>query len=259
MQKRNVQRYDERTTHQRTNLSFRFALSSHELHLVPLLLWSRLIHVQQELHLFLGLLGFPDGLKKTKSWVLLFYSQCLIGYGQTFCYYKWWWTGVEGGCTWVLLWASSECPSPSSSARRCAASPSHAPSLVLARPPSPFLSPGPAVSPVPSSSPPPPPGPHPPLSSRRCCRSSSPLGSEPPCRRSDSATVDKTSERNVSLLMFQFCLEPLIEFYWMKHSKRLSMNHVIYLVDLHLCFPQLPLIALHITFQLQVVVLKAAD
>lgn len=38
-----------------------------------------------------------------------------------------------------------------------------------------------------------------------------------------------------------------------------TMNHVIYLIDLHLCFPQLPLVALHITFQLQVVVLKAAD
>lgn len=32
-----------------------------------------------------------------------------------------------------------------------------------------------------------------------------------------------------------------------------------YLVDLHLCFPQLPFIALQVPLQLQVVVLKAAD
>lgn len=36
------------------------------------------------------------------------------------------------------------------------------------------------------------------------------------------------------------------------------MNHV-HLVDLHLSFPQLPFIALQVTLELQVVVLKAAD
>lgn len=33
----------------------------------------------------------------------------------------------------------------------------------------------------------------------------------------------------------------------------------VYLVDLHLCFPQLPFIALQVPLQLQIVVLKAAD
>lgn len=32
-----------------------------------------------------------------------------------------------------------------------------------------------------------------------------------------------------------------------------------YLVNLHLCFSELPLVALHVTFQLVVVVLEAAD
>lgn len=132
----------------------------------------------------------------------------------------------QRGFTWVLLWASSVYPSPSSSAHHCAASPSPAPALVLARPPSPSLSPGPAVSPVPSFSPLPPPGPHPPPSSHRCCRSLSPLISEHLCHHSDSVTVDKTKciiknyhhcftenqldslwfRGNVSQVMFQFCL-----------------------------------------------------
>lgn len=83
------------------------------------------------------------------------------------------------------------CPSPSSSAHRCAASLSHALSLVLVQPPSPSLSPLPAVSPVPSSSPPPLPGLHPLLSSPQCCHSSFPLESEPLCRHFDNATIEK--------------------------------------------------------------------
>lgn len=55
----NVQKNYKRTRQNRTNLSFRFAFSRHELHFVPLFLWSWLIHVQEELHLLLGLLGFP--------------------------------------------------------------------------------------------------------------------------------------------------------------------------------------------------------
>ncbi len=70
-------------------------------------------------------------------------------------------------------------------------------------------------------------------------------------------TTKVTSVRgNVSLLKLQFCLEQPSAFHRKKH---LSVNYVMYLIDLHLCFPQLPFITLHVTFQLQVVVLKAAD
>lgn len=44
-----------------------------------------------------------------------------------------------------------------------------------------------------------------------------------------------------------------------KRKEHLYLDQVVYLVDLHLCFPQLPLVALHVTFQLQVVVLQAAN
>jgi len=54
----------ERRRRQRTNLGFRFAFGGHELHLVPLLLRSRLVHVEQELHLLLGLLGLPGGARR---------------------------------------------------------------------------------------------------------------------------------------------------------------------------------------------------
>lgn len=37
------------------------------------------------------------------------------------------------------------------------------------------------------------------------------------------------------------------------------VNDVTYLVDLQLRFPQFPLVALHVAFQLQVMVLEAAD
>lgn len=50
----------------------------------------------------------------------------------------------------------------------------------------------------------------------------------------------------------------MTEKHGMKASTCIHMNH-IYLVDLHLCFPQLPFIALQVTLELQVVVLKAAD
>lgn len=50
----------------------------------------------------------------------------------------------------------------------------------------------------------------------------------------------------------------MTEKHGMKVSTCVHVNR-IYLVDLHLCFPQLPFIALQVTLELQVVVLKAAD
>lgn len=50
----------------------------------------------------------------------------------------------------------------------------------------------------------------------------------------------------------------MAENHGMKVSTCIHMNQV-YLVDLHLGFPQLPFIALQVTLELQVVVLKAAD
>lgn len=64
---------------------------------------------------------------------------------------------------------------------------------------------------------------------------------------------------NASLVMFWWSSENPFGSHGIKHITHLMVIQVIYLIDLHLGFPQLPLVALNVPLQLQVVVLKAAD